>query len=285
MLGEDERPGWTPAADRDGPPPPRPLERLGADSICAILHTSGTTGRPKAIPLTNGALIRSLAGFAIEIGDMVAGSPQLQLMPMFHLAGLSQALQCLLTGGTLHVLAAFDATRVVDEIERNAIQFFTAAPTIIAALIDEVRGRPERPTLGSLREIQYGAAPMPEPLLRDAIEVLGCRFRQIYGMTEAQSFVASSIHATTFLVHHACARRDRWRSAGRSASSTTPATTLPSAIRASYSSAAMPCSPATTAIRTRRPRRSPRTAGTAPVTSARSTTTATSRSSIGPRTW
>ena len=121
---------------------------------------------------------------------MVAGSPQLQLMPMFHLAGLSQALQCLLTGGTLHVLSAFDATRVVDEIERNAIQFFTAAPTIIAALIDEVRGRPERPELGSLREIQYGAAPMPEPLLRDAIEVLGCRFRQIYGMTEAQSFVS-----------------------------------------------------------------------------------------------
>ena len=121
---------------------------------------------------------------------MVAGSPQLQLMPMFHLAGLSQALQCLLTGGTLHVLPAFDATRVVDEIERNAIQFFTAAPTIIAALVDEVRGRPERPMLGSLREIQYGAAPMPEPLLRDAIDVLGCRFRQIYGMTEAQSFVS-----------------------------------------------------------------------------------------------
>ena len=190
VLGEDERPGWVPAASRDGTPPPRPVERLGASSTVAILHTSGTTGRPKAIPLTNGALIRSLAGFAIEIGDMVAGSPQLQLMPMFHLAGLSQALQCLLTGGKLHVLPAFDANRVVDEIERNAIQFFTAAPTIIAALVDEVRGRPERPTLSSLREIQYGAAPMPEPLLRDAIDVLGCRFRQIYGMTEAQSFVS-----------------------------------------------------------------------------------------------
>src|SRR6266568_5018385 len=66
-----------------GATPPRPA--LGGDTVLALVHTSGTTGRAKAIPLRHGALMMSVADFAIEIGDQVAGSHHLQILPLFHM--------------------------------------------------------------------------------------------------------------------------------------------------------------------------------------------------------
>ncbi len=71
-----------------GPVPPRPA--LTGDTVLALVHTSGTTGRAKAIPLRHGALMMSVADFAIEIGDQVAGSRHLQILPLFHLGGFGQ---------------------------------------------------------------------------------------------------------------------------------------------------------------------------------------------------
>ncbi|MBD2898140.1 Long-chain-fatty-acid--CoA ligase FadD13 [Actinomadura sp. RB99] len=182
--------GWVPDAGLDAPPPPRPAERLSATGVFGLMHTSGTTGRPKAIPLDNASLIRSLSGFAIEIGDQVPGSRHLQLMPLFHLAGFAQAMQCLLTAGELIVHAAFHPGAVVDAIETDRVEFFTAGPTLIDMLVAEVRGRAVRPDLSALREIQYGSAPITPASLRAALDTLGCRFRQIYGNTECQSFIS-----------------------------------------------------------------------------------------------
>ncbi|MFC6882101.1 MULTISPECIES: class I adenylate-forming enzyme family protein [Actinomadura] len=189
-IGRSAPEGWTPSAALDAPPPPRPAERLSSAGVFGLMHTSGTTGRPKLIPLVNGSLMRSLAGFAIEIGDQVAGSRHLQIMPLFHLAGFAQAMQCLLTAGTLIVHAGFEPKAVVDAFERDRVEFFTAGPSLIDMLVAEVRSRPERPDLGSLREIQYGSAPITPASLRAAIDTLGCRFRQIYGSTECLGFVS-----------------------------------------------------------------------------------------------
>ena len=64
--------------------------------MLALVHTSGTTGRAKAIPLRHGALMMSVADFAIEIGDQVAGSHHLQILPLFHLGGFGQCMQAIL---------------------------------------------------------------------------------------------------------------------------------------------------------------------------------------------
>ena len=188
VLGGPGDNGWQPEAA--APAPPRPVERLTSDSVFALMHTSGTTGRPKLIPLDHGSLIRSLSGFAIDIGDQIAGARHLQIMPLFHLAGFSQAMQALLTAGTLTVHETFRAAAVVDAIEAECIEFFTAGPTLIDMLVEEVRSRDRRPDLSALVEIQYGSAPITPTLLRAAVETLGCRFRQIYGGTECQSFVS-----------------------------------------------------------------------------------------------
>ena len=87
-----------------GPVPPRPA--LSGDTVLALVHTSGTTGQAKAIPLRHGALMMSVADFAIEIGDQVAGSRHLQILPLFHLGGFGQCLQALLTAGTVYIHTA-----------------------------------------------------------------------------------------------------------------------------------------------------------------------------------
>jgi acyl-CoA synthetase (AMP-forming)/AMP-acid ligase II len=197
--GEQRRvpPGWRDGATLAGLVPPRPA--LTGDTVLALVHTSGTTGRAKAIPLRHGALMMSLADFAIEIGDQVAGSHHLQILPLFHLGGFGQCLQALLTAGTVHISREFTPAAAIDAIEADRIEFFTAGPSLIDMLLAEVRrrGSAELSTAGSpgvdlssLREIAYGTAPITPSLLTAAIETFGCRFRQIYGNTESQSMIS-----------------------------------------------------------------------------------------------
>jgi acyl-CoA synthetase (AMP-forming)/AMP-acid ligase II len=184
--------GWTDGAMLKGPVPPRPA--LAGDTVLALVHTSGTTGRAKAIPLRHGALMMSVADFAIEIGDQVAGSHHLQILPLFHLGGFGQCMQAILTAGTVYIHTAFNPAAVVDAIEADRIEFFTAGPSLIDMLVAEIRRRasPGQPgaDLSSLREIAYGTAPITPSSLTAALDAFGCRFRQIYGNTESQSMIS-----------------------------------------------------------------------------------------------
>jgi acyl-CoA synthetase (AMP-forming)/AMP-acid ligase II len=170
-----------------GSTPARPA--LTGDTVLALVHTSGTTGRAKAIPLRHGALMMSVADFAIEIGDQVAGSHHLQILPLFHLGGFGQCMQAILTAGTVYIHTAFNPAAVIDAIETDRIEFFTAGPSLIDMLVAEIRRR-DRADLSSLREIAYGTAPITPSSLAAAVAAFGCRFRQIYGNTESQSMIS-----------------------------------------------------------------------------------------------
>ena len=180
-------PGWLDGGTLAGPVPPRPA--LTGETVLALVHTSGTTGRAKAIPLRHGALMMSVADFAIEIGDQVAGSVHLQILPLFHLGGFGQCMQALLTAGTVRIHTTFNPAAVIDAIEADRIEFFTAGPSLIDMLVAEIRRR-DTADLSSLREIAYGTAPITPSSLAAAIEAFGCRFRQIYGNTESQSMIS-----------------------------------------------------------------------------------------------
>jgi acyl-CoA synthetase (AMP-forming)/AMP-acid ligase II len=184
--------GWHDGAGLAGPVPPPPA--LTGDTVLALVHTSGTTGRAKAIPLRHGALMMSVADFALEIGDQVAGSRHLQILPLFHLGGFGQCLQAILTAGTVHIHTAFSPAAVIDAIEADRIEFFTAGPSLIDMLVAEIGRRAvnekQRPDLSSLREIAYGTAPITPSSLTAAMAAFGCRFRQIYGNTESQSMIS-----------------------------------------------------------------------------------------------
>ncbi len=191
-IGGGPVPAWLDGGTLTGAVPPRP--DLSGDTVLALVHTSGTTGRAKAIPLRHGALMMSVADFAIEIGDQVAGSHHLQILPLFHLGGFGQCLQALLTAGTVYIHTAFSPDAVIDAIERDRIEFFTAGPSLIDLLVAEIRrrGGSDRggADLSSLREIAYGTAPITPSSLTAALTAFGCRFRQIYGNTESQSMIS-----------------------------------------------------------------------------------------------
>ena len=183
--------GWGSGACMTGPVPRRP--ELSAGDVLALVHTSGTTGKAKAIPLRHGALLVSVAGFALEIGDQITGSRHLQILPLFHLGGFGQCMQALLTAGTVYVHSGFSPPAVIDAIERDRIEFFTAGPSLIDMLVAEIRSRVSRgdtPDLRSLKEIAYGTAPITPTSLTAAIDAFGCRLRQIYGNTESQSMIS-----------------------------------------------------------------------------------------------
>jgi acyl-CoA synthetase (AMP-forming)/AMP-acid ligase II len=192
--GKADRPvpdGWRPAASLTGAVPPRPA--LSAGDVLALVHTSGTTGKAKAIPLRHGALLVSVAGFALEIGDQVPGSKHLQILPLFHLGGFGQCMQALLTAGTVYVHSGFSPPAVIDAIEQDGIEFFTAGPSLIDMLVAEIGRRKSgggAPNLNNLKEIAYGTAPITLTSLTAAIEAFGCRLRQIYGNTESQSMIS-----------------------------------------------------------------------------------------------
>jgi acyl-CoA synthetase (AMP-forming)/AMP-acid ligase II len=193
--------GAEPAADAEPPagpepgrlplaraaPPPRGREPLG------LLHTSGTTGRPKLAPLTHEMLVAAVVFMKLEVPEAVVGARHLSALPLFHVAGLANLGYALFTGGHLHILDGFDPAGFVDELVARRIQLIQLVPTLIRAVTEEVAGRSEPLDLSHLTEIVYGASPIQPELLARAVRTLGCRFRQNYASTETGPLPISSL--------------------------------------------------------------------------------------------
>jgi len=157
--------------------PPRPVERLRGPEPLILLHTSGTTGRPKLVPLTHQMLVAADVFMKLEVPEATVGTRHLSALPLFHVAGLANLGYALFTGGHLHVLGGFEPAGFVDELANRQIQLTQLVPTLIQAVTDEVSSRAQPPDLSHLIEIVYGASPIRPDLLERAVRTLGCRFR------------------------------------------------------------------------------------------------------------
>ena len=107
------------AGDRSGPPRRRrrgPVERLRRSEPAILVHTSGTTGRPKLVPLTHQQLITAVVFMKLEVPEAAPGARHLSALPLFHVAGLANLSYVLFTGGHLHLLGGFDPAGFVDEL-------------------------------------------------------------------------------------------------------------------------------------------------------------------------
>jgi acyl-CoA synthetase (AMP-forming)/AMP-acid ligase II len=92
------------AADITPAPPERPVARLRPAEPAILVHTSGTTGRPKLVPLTHQQLITAVVFMKLEVPEAVPGARHLSALPLFHVAGLANLSYTLFTGGRLHLL-------------------------------------------------------------------------------------------------------------------------------------------------------------------------------------
>ncbi len=160
------------------------LEPVATD-LAMVFFTSGSTGVPKAVPLDR---------LAVEVGaatPVVHGfDPDSRLLivpPVFHLAGAYWAQYGLLYGARQIYVADPSPPGIVGAMADHGITHAVFVPTLIRALIDQLRASPV--SLPSFRHLAYGASPITLPMLREAIDVFGCEMCQVLGMTEAGGVV------------------------------------------------------------------------------------------------
>jgi long-chain acyl-CoA synthetase len=197
VLGFDELPRVSGGAD-----PRRDRE----DQVTWQLYTSGTTGVPKGAMLTNLNLLGLTGMLPMEIKGFDEYGRSLVAMPLYHIGGSGWALAAMFAGCTAVITREFipqDILRVIVEQKVNT-GFLVPAALLFLTSLPESQGA----DYSALRNIAYGASPITPELLKRAIDTFGCRFTQVYGLTETTG-------AVTFLQHEEHAG-ERFLSCGRS---------------------------------------------------------------------
>ncbi|HEX7128193.1 MAG TPA: AMP-binding protein [Thermodesulfobacteriota bacterium] len=159
------------------------------DDVAVLMYTSGTTGLPKPVRMRHDGLV----SYVLGAGEMADGRPRganLIAAPLYHIAGLSALLTSLFGGLRAVLLPQFDAEAWLRTVEAERITHAFLVPTMLKLVLDH----PSLPRtdLASLRLVSYGAAPMPTPVILEAIETLPrhVSFSQSFGQTETLGTVS-----------------------------------------------------------------------------------------------
>ena len=189
---EADFPGYP--AWRDGFDPVDPMVPCGEDDDALQLYTSGTTGHPKGAIMTNGSIFSSRSAGITEEDLMdwqkpVPGEITLLAMPCFHISGTGTGLAVMFTGGSAIVLPEYDPTQALDLIAQYNISKIFMVPAAIQILLNHPRAKDV--DFSNLKYITYGASPIPLELMKQAMDVLGCGFVQMYGMTETSGTITT----------------------------------------------------------------------------------------------
>jgi long-chain acyl-CoA synthetase len=162
---------------------PVPDAAREGDDVAGLYYTGGTTGRSKGVMLTHANIV-SNALQTLAVMDCRPADRILHVAPMFHIADAFICMTSAAIGGTNYFLPAFDPVSSMKAVQGYQIERMLMVPTMINMLVNH----PEASShdLSSLRVVLYGASPMPESVIKKAIEVLpGAGFFQAYGQTEA----------------------------------------------------------------------------------------------------
>lgn len=169
---------WRSAQD-DGNPG---IETRDDDDVIQ-LYTSGTTGLPKGVQLTN-TNYKSLfdQAEALAWSHYQAGERVMNAMPLFHVAGVNIGVLSIIQGSKTILIREINPVVILDLVEQHKINhaFWVPAVILMLAQTPGVRDR----DLSSLKMITYGASPITQDLLLEAKDIFGCNFTQVYGLTE-----------------------------------------------------------------------------------------------------
>lgn len=173
-----------------------PQMRARSEDDVLQLYTSGTTGRPKGVRLTNANYMGFLhLALDLEWARYAPDDRVLLAMPLFHVAGANAGLLTVAQGACCVILREVNPVDILDTLVSRKIQHAFFVPAVIQMLLQ----MPEitRADFGALKQIFYGASPIAESLLQQARAVFGCRFTQLYGLTEtcgAGTFLPDEAH-------------------------------------------------------------------------------------------
>jgi fatty-acyl-CoA synthase len=163
---------------------PAAVQASSAD-LCAILYTSGTTGKPKGCMHTHHTVMCTAVGGAMWEG-MGPHSVVLGTAPMFHVTGMQHTLNAgIYSAATIALLPRWNPAAASYMIERYRVTHWANVPTMVVDLLahPDTAGR----HLSSLENVFGGGASMPEPVAQKLFELTGVRYMEAYGMTETIS--------------------------------------------------------------------------------------------------
>jgi acyl-CoA synthetase (AMP-forming)/AMP-acid ligase II len=172
------------AAARPGP--------AGTEDVALVLHTSGTTARPKIVPLTHGNVCASAA----SIAETLALTPEdacLNVMPLFHIHGLIAAtLSSLHAGSAVICTPGFNALRFFGWLDAERPSWYTAVPTMHQAILTRAERNREVIARAPLRFLRSSSASLPAQAMKDLAAAFGAPVIEAYGMTEASHQMCSN---------------------------------------------------------------------------------------------
>lgn len=155
------------------------------DDVALVLHTSGTTSRPKIVPIRHRNLTRSAVNIAESLA-MTARDRSLNVMPLFHIHGLLAGLLAPLSaGGSVVCTEGFDAFGFFSWLETLRPTYYTAVPTMHQMVLSRSAGHQSTARDCKLRFVRSSSASLPVPVLDDLRELFGVPVIEAYGMTEA----------------------------------------------------------------------------------------------------
>jgi acyl-CoA synthetase (AMP-forming)/AMP-acid ligase II/thioesterase domain-containing protein/aryl carrier-like protein len=162
------------------------------DDVALVLHTSGTTSRPKIVPLTQ----RNICTSAFNIMATLALTERdrcLNVMPLFHIHGLMAAvLGTLSAGGSLVCSPGFHAEHFFAWLEQFTPTWYTAVPTMHQTILHGVESHRDAVNNSSLRLIRSSSASLPPQVMRGLEDAFRTPVIEAYGMTEAAHQMASN---------------------------------------------------------------------------------------------
>ena len=174
---------WTGFADwRDARSDARPGADCHPDDDIIQLYTSGTTGHPKGVQLTNTNMGGALHQASVDWGGWVSQDHVLLCMPLFHIAGVNVGLIGLHAGATVTVLPAVDPAEILRLVEETKVTILFMVPAVILFVMQQSESQSR--DVSSVRQVVYGASPIAEDLLVNAQKTFKCDFLQVYGLTE-----------------------------------------------------------------------------------------------------
>jgi acyl-CoA synthetase (AMP-forming)/AMP-acid ligase II len=157
----------------------------GTDDIALVLHTSGTTSRPKIVPLSQRNVCASAANVAASIA-LTRADRCLNIMPLFHIHGLIAAvLASLDAGASVHCTPGFNALHFFRWLEEVHPTWYTGVPTMHQAILARAGRNEGAARAAGLRLIRSSSASLPPQVMLALEETFGAPVIEAYGMTEA----------------------------------------------------------------------------------------------------
>jgi acyl-CoA synthetase (AMP-forming)/AMP-acid ligase II/acyl carrier protein len=161
------------------------------DDVAILMQTSGTTSRPKLVPLTHANLLASARNNRATL-QLSEDDRYLNIMPLFHIHSLLLILSSLLSGGSVIAAPTYEPGQFFEWLDELKPSWYSAAPTLHQAILAEASDNLDIIARRTLRLIRSSAAPLPIRVMADLERVFQAPVIEAYGMTETPFPVTSN---------------------------------------------------------------------------------------------